>query len=49
MAKAVLENVVLTVILVTQFQVATETFHSMTPEVKETSSVMIVMRHAGWA
>ena len=44
-----LENVVLTVILVAQFQVATETFHSMTPEVKETSSVMVVVRHAIWA
>ena len=40
----VLENVVLTVILVAQFQAVTETFHSMTPEGKEMSSVMIV-RH----
>ena len=45
----VLENVVLTVILVAQFQVATESFHSMTPEVKEISSVMIVVQHALWA
>lgn len=40
---------VLTVILVTQFQVATESFHSMTPEVKQISSVMVVMQHAIWA
>ena len=41
---AALENVVLTVVLVAQFQVATETFHSMTPEVKEIPSVIIVLR-----
>ena len=39
-----MENAVPTVKLVPQLQVAADTFHSMTPEVKEIPSVIIVLR-----
>ena len=39
-----LENAVPTAILVTQLQVAAEKLHSLTPEVKEMLSVIIVLR-----
>ena len=38
------ENAVPTVKLVPQVQVVPDTFHSMTPEVKEIPSVIIVLR-----
>lgn len=43
-----LENAVPTAILVTQLQVAAEKLHSPTPEVKEMSSAIVVLR-ALWA
>ena len=39
-----MENAVPTVKLVPQSQVAADTFHSLTPEVKEIPSVIIVLR-----
>ncbi len=51
MAKAALENAVLTAILVTQLQAVTGKFHSLPLEgleVKEMSSVMVVVIHTLW-